>query len=208
MFGKLKKLWNDRGFELIVALCVGLFLIFGVWNWLNKKKGTWTKDKRWYPTSSIRPNYTTTSKVGANDTNVNNTSTKAPRQDSKGELECRRVLRELYGKPFKKCRPNFLKNKALDNNQNLELDCFDKITLANGTEVLLGVEYHGRQHYEYIPYFHGSNKQAFETQKYRDYIKKQMCRENRVELVEVPYKVKLENIKNYLVKELDKRGLL
>ena len=69
----------------------------------------------------------------------------------------------------------------------------------------LAVEYNGIQHYKYVPFFH-NNKEAFLNQKYRDQMKRQMCKENGVFLIEVPYAVKVENIKDFLVKELRKIG--
>lgn len=198
MFDNLKNLWENRGFEIMVGVCIFMLLIFGIWNTFKKKKGSWTNPRDFRRSINVSKPH-----VSKNPTRVYRKPA-----DSKGELECRRVLRKLYGRAFNKCRPDFLKNKALNNNQNLELDCFDEITLADGTVVPIGVEYHGIQHYQYVPFFHGKNKHVFETQKYRDYIKKQMCKDNRVVLIEVSYKVKLENIEEYLINELEKRNLL
>ena len=44
-------------------------------------------------------------------------------------------------------------------------------------ELQLGIEYNGRQHYEFTPYFH-KNEQAFLDQKYRDELKYKRCKEN------------------------------
>ena len=67
----------------------------------------------------------------------------------------------------------------------------------------LGVEYHGKQHYEYVPYFH-KNKEAFYNQKYRDELKKRMCKDNGIILIEVPYTVKEQDIENFLTKQIRK----
>ncbi len=50
----------------------------------------------------------------------------------------------------------------------------------------LMVEVHGKQHYEYIPFFHGS-KLGFVKSKLRDNDKKEWCDINNIELVELPY---------------------
>ena len=65
---------------------------------------------------------------------------------------------------LEKIRPSFLENKALNNGLNLEIDCYND-------ELKLGCEYNGRQHYKFTPFFH-KNYEAFNNQKYRDYIKK------------------------------------
>ena len=69
----------------------------------------------------------------------------------------------------------------------------------------LAVEYNGAQHYKYIPYFH-RNKEHFMNQKYRDDMKRRICKENGIMLVEVPYTVKIDDIYGYLQKELRRLG--
>ena len=114
--------------------------------------------------------------------------------ESKGEVECRRVMQKLFDKPFYKIRPRFLNNPVTFGTNNLELDCFNE-------ELNLAVEYDGAQHYKYIPYFH-KTYEAFLNQRYRDYMKEQMCKENHIKLIRVPYTVKIENIEDYIVEKL------
>ena len=71
---------------------------------------------------------------------------KKKRGDSKGEIECRTVLENIFKRPFRKKRPSFLENKALNNGLNLEIDCYNE-------ELKLGCEYNGRQHYKFTPFF-------------------------------------------------------
>jgi hypothetical protein len=156
-----------------------LFLIgCFIYNKINKKQGTW--DKTYHFEFSPRVN---TSPSGVNT---------RPNSDSKGETECRRVLTELFNKPFEKVRPSFLNNPVTGGNHNLELDCFN-------AELGLACEYNGAQHYKYIPFFH-RNKEAFMNQKYRDDLKRRLCKEAGVILIEVPYTVK--NIKSYIYNQL------
>jgi len=49
---------------------------------------------------------------------------------------------------------------------------------------------------------------AFRNQQYRDYMKKQKCKENKVDLIEVPHTVAFEDMENYIIKELEKAGLV
>ena len=117
--------------------------------------------------------------------------------DSAGETECRRVLEEHFGKAFPKCRPDFLKNNVTSTDistYNMELDCYND-------DLKLAVEYNGRQHYNYVPHFH-KNREAFYNQKYRDELKRIKCREHGVHLIEVPYTISVDKIKDYILEML------
>lgn len=118
------------------------------------------------------------------------------KNDSIGEQICRYHLNQRFNKPFLKERPDFLKNPVT--NTNLELDCFCR-------ELGLALEYNGRQHYEFTPKFHKS-KNDFYNQKYRDQIKKQLCYENKIDLIEVPFSVSHEEIPIYIDQALEKLG--
>lgn len=165
--------WNKHGFE--VALVISIFIIIVMALVRMGKKGTW--NDRLYGISS------------------NTLEKKKPPTESKGEIECRKVLEALYKKPFPKDRPSILRNPVTED-FNLELDCYNE-------ELKTAVEYQGAQHYKYIPYFHKS-KESFHNQKYRDLLKRQMCEKAGIVLIEVPYTVKHENIKEYLIENLKK----
>ena len=62
----------------------------------------------------------------------------------------------------------------------------------------MAVEYNGIQHYKYTPYFHRNHDQ-FTNQKYRDDMKRRMCKDNGVYLIEVPYTVKLPDIEEFII---------
>jgi len=168
---------NDPFMALIIVCIVGI-LIYGLFCWCTNKQGKWS-DYFMIP-----------------DKYNENKNYKKDSRDSKGELECRRILEKIFRKAFSKDRPEFLNNPVTGGSYNLELDCYNK-------ELGLAVEYSGAQHYKYIPYFH-KNKEAFLNQKYRDYMKKQMCKDNNIVLIEVPYTVKIEHIENFLRNELRK----
>lgn len=121
-------------------------------------------------------------------------------KESSGERECRSALESIFGKKFNKIRPDFLRNTVTDGNNNLELDCFCP-------ELKLAVEYNGAQHYKFIPYFH-KNKETFLNQKYRDELKRRMCTDNGITLIEVPYTVSVSDIKMFLVAKLRDHGFL
>lgn len=113
---------------------------------------------------------------------------------SKGELACKTYLENRFGLEFKKVRPNLLKNNVTGN--NLELDLYNE-------ELNLAVEYNGKQHYKYCPGVHKSYEH-FQTQKYRDEIKKHLCKDNNIILIEVPYWIK--DIDEYLETQLSNNG--
>ena len=185
MFDKLRDLWDNNGFEILVGLSLALILIYGLYRIITKKKGTWS-DKYYYNGQDIRQPF--------------NENKKFLPKESKGEIECRRVLQKIFNKPFNKARPNFLNNPVTGGNFNLEIDCFD-------SELGIGIEYDGEAHYKYIPFFH-KNKEAFYNQQYRDYMKNTLCKENGIILIRVPYTVKLENIEHFIKKELIKLKII
>ena len=184
MLDKIKKTWKNNGFEMVFVGClilIGILAIFKI-----GEKGTWS-NAYLYDKNMIASKKKTHS-------DWNNTDSLQPKKTSSGELECRRVLQKIFNKPFNTIRPDFLRNPVTGDNFNLELDCYDD-------SLKLGVEYQGQQHYKYIPYFH-KNKEAFRNQCYRDELKRRMCRDNRINLIEVPHTIKVQNIEDYIRKEL------
>lgn len=114
---------------------------------------------------------------------------------SSGELECRRVLESIFpGYRFPSSRPDFLSNPVTGGRFNLELDCYNE-------ELRLAVEYNGAQHYAYVPHFH-SSRAVFQNQMYRDELKRRMCRDHDVTLIEVPFTVETGRIRAFLTARL------
>lgn len=126
--------------------------------------------------------------------NKENKSRRWMPQMSKGEQRCKIYLEDLFKRPFNKIRPNLLKNSVTGH--NLEIDLYND-------ELKLGVEYNGLQHYKFCPGIH-KNFEHFQTQRYRDEMKKMMCKDAGITLIEVPYTEK--DIEKYLFKELNIRG--
>jgi len=117
-------------------------------------------------------------------------------KESKGEAECRRVLEAMFMRPFPNQRPAFLVNTITG--KPLELDCYN-------ADLGLAVEYNGRQHYNYTPGMHKTHD-AFRAQQYRDDMKRRMCEENGIILIEVPYSIGVDSIQNYLTDKLRENG--
>lgn len=119
--------------------------------------------------------------------NPENTSFK-----SKGEEVTCKALESIFNVPFNTVRPDFLKSPITG--QNLELDCYNQ-------DINVAAEYNGRQHYEYTPKWH-KNYQDFRNGQYRDFIKQQLCKENGIKLITVPYTVGFNNIKAHLQRNM------
>jgi hypothetical protein len=162
--------WKDYGLSIVV-LSVIAFMIFW-WVVTNLYVKSVTK--------SSMPRFATYTTPVSSDV-------------SKGEAECRRVLEEYFGVKFEKVRPDFLRNpvtSSANNKFNLELDCYN-------ADLKIAVEYNGKQHYSFVPFFH-RNTDAFTNQKYRDQLKRMLCRDNGVTLIEVPYTISVPKIKEFL----------
>lgn len=193
-----KELWNSYGCSVLLALSLSFLLIVGFLQILSGKTGSWSSS---YDYDPLKYNYYdnvdiskfyNVNKVG--NSNINSNSKK----QSKGEVECRRVLENIFKKPFPNKRPKFMNNEVT--NFNLELDCYNP-------ELSLAVEYNGKQHYKFLPYFH-KNKEAFRNQQYRDYMKRELCKKYGINLIEVPYTVKVRDIETYIRKGLRKYGYI
>ncbi len=119
--------------------------------------------------------------------------------ESKGELECRRVLESIFKVPFPKARPDFLFNEVTG--QNLELDMFNP-------HLKLACEYNGKQHYHFNSFMHNNSHSNFHNQKYRDNIKRKVCKQLGITLLEVPYTVKIDEIEEFIISKLKNYNLI
>lgn len=81
----------------------------------------------------------------------------------------------LFGKSFPKQRPEWLRSPS---GSWMELDGYC-------SELRLAFEHHGRQHYEFIPFFH-KGKQDFLRRRKLDQLKARLCRNKGVVLIEIP----------------------
>jgi hypothetical protein len=181
-----KKNWFDfenKGYlYTLIFGCLGIMVFVLLYRKLTRQKGRWSKNLSLNNIYRYRGDYQPSNNIA----------------ESKGEIECRRFLETIFQVPFPKARPDFLKNPVTGN--NLEIDCFNP-TLK------LGVEYNGQQHYYYTSFFH-RNVDASTNQKYRDELKRRMCQENGINLIEVPYTIKLNDIGPFLNLKLIQLGYL
>lgn len=193
VFSYLKQQWQKNSVGVFFSALAVLVVLIALCQLIRGERGTWSAELTGIPivirSRSIQPPSST------------GTSARASFKTSKGQLECRRVLETLYpGYSFPSARPDFLNNPVTGGKANLELDCYNP-TLA------IAVEYNGRQHYEYTSYFH-PNKDAFYNQRYRDDLKRRLCAEHGITLIEVPYTVKQAEIRSFLTQRLRAAGKL
>lgn len=183
----------DKYTRQIILFCVFLLFVFALFNFLTRRKGSYTNYDETIKALFELP-FTPRKPVGLETPIFENRhfSVNSNGTQSKGEQECKRSIEEIMQKPFTKHRPDFLKNEVTG--KNLELDCYND-------ELKLAIEYNGVQHYEYTPVFH-KNKDSFYNTKYRDKMKETLCRKNGVTLIVVPYTVKLQDIKKYIQEKL------
>jgi len=158
-----------------------------VYNKLTGKEGTWSRSVPFNGLSlvdSLKMNSPLNEEV---------VRPASPAPSSRGERRVKTFLEKMFQRPFRKQRPTFLNNPVTGGTYNLELDCYNE-------ELQLAVEFNGRQHYEYVPFFH-KNKEAFLNQKYRDEMKRRKCYERGILLIEVPY-TEEKKLETYLLQRL------
>lgn len=180
-FEKISEWWKKHGFEALLILSIVIIVVIAFVR--IGKKGTWAKNISTPQSERVSGGNTFTKDRGS--------------RESKGEIECRLVLEKHFGRSFAKARPSLLRN-PVTKNFNLELDCYNP-------ELKIACEYNGSQHYKFTPYFH-RNREAFQNQQYRDELKRRMCADNGIFLIEVPYTVKHENIKDFILKKLSEKN--
>jgi hypothetical protein len=189
--------WKKYKFSMAVALSVLFILII----WLTKAVMRCSSFESYIPST-----FDFVNDFDINDYIPNNIPhpvvvqpTAPPRPtSSKGEDTCRKVFESIYKRPFTKCRPPFLLNVVTGSKHALELDGYNE-------DLKIAFEYNGEQHYKYIPYFH-KTKDSFYNQKYRDEMKRRLCMEHNVHLIEVPYHV--SNIRAFISEQLSEKKLL
>ena len=179
ILAQLKFYYNEYGFQYMIYISIIFIILLGLYNLLTRNKGKYT----WYKNTSSSSGDEYIYNITSDDANT-----------SKLELKSKIILETIFKKPFVRIRPDFLKNKVTG--KNMELDIYNE-------ELKLAIEVNGNQHYKYIPYFHGKeNKHKFYEQRYRDELKKLLCKENGITLIEIPYDVGEYGLKSYILQQL------
>jgi hypothetical protein len=123
---------------------------------------------------------------------------KKSKKQSKGEIECKKVLDKIYNTDFQVQVRNlpWLKNPKTKRNLELDLYC---------PELKIACEYHGKQHYEVVKRFHRKGAVDLKYQQWKDNLKYELCNEAGVYLITVPYTVPLDKIEAFILYFLPER---
>ena len=108
------------------------------------------------------------------------------------ERICRSYLKQLFGKPFPKSRPNWLKSSR---GGQLELDGYCKA-------LRLAFEHQGEQHYRRVPHWESNRK--FKLGLQDDKEKQSLCKKHGVRLIAIPElfsMTKLEDLQQFIYDE-------
>ena len=115
-------------------------------------------------------------------------------QKGKRESHIRRILQNIFQKPFPSVKPSWLVNHKT--RRKLEIDCFN-------FELRIAVEVQGEQHYTYLPFLH-KTYENFLKQQERDLLKSKIIKERGIRLIQVPYNVETNELEKFLMIELNR----
>jgi len=171
---------------ILVVISFLIILFFTLFSLISKKNGSYSNifsklipEKTWYPDNF--ENYQEMKKF-----------------ESKGEKIARECIQNILKKPFTNQRLPDLKNP--NTNRNLEIDCFN-------SDLKIGIEYHGRNHYTFIPFFHKSFEEFKKSQE-RDFYKMEMCNKLGIFLIIVPYNLEHSKICDFIKSQLTKYKII
>lgn len=116
---------------------------------------------------------------------------------SQGHSEriCRDTFEKMFGERFPKVKPDWLLNGR---GNRMEIDGYCE-------HLKIGFEYHGQQHYRFVKYFHGDETNLALRQQ-DDHLKRTLCREHDVLLIEVPFELPLEQLPVFIKQSLSISG--
>jgi len=126
-------------------------------------------------------------------------SYKQKKKHKYGEREERvRSLTEklFYPLKFPSVRPDWLLNP--ETKKPMEIDLYCK-------ELKLGLEVQGQQHYKYKENFH-KTKENFLKMQQRDALKRVILKKVGIRLIEIPYYIPNDNLKEYILRQLASPG--
>ena len=115
-------------------------------------------------------------------------------QKGKRESHIRRILQNIFQKPFPSVKPAWLVNDKT--RRKLEIDCYNH-------ELRIAVEIDGEQHSKYLPFLH-KTYENFLKQQERDLLKSKIIKERGIRLIRVPHTIETNELEKFLMNELNK----
>jgi len=98
-------------------------------------------------------------------------------RSNKTENLVRQFFETVLNKPFKGASPEWLQ---IEGERKCILDGLN-------TDLKIAFEYHGEQHYHYIPHFHDRANNSLKYQQERDQKVRTLCEANGIKLIEIKY---------------------
>ena len=109
------------------------------------------------------------------------------------ERLCRHYFEQLTGLEFPSVKPKWLLNAK---NHRMELDGYCK-------ELLLAFEHQGKQHYQKIEHFNRRDE-SLNWRLESDVLKRKICEERSITLIEVPYWVKSDSLPEWIANHISR----
>lgn len=115
------------------------------------------------------------------------------------EAIIRAIFEKIFNAHFPKVRPKWLMGSS---GYPLELDGYNE-------ELKIAFEYHGEQHFKknYFTNLKKNSDLAFDKQQLDDSIKRNVCLDNGVTLIEIPYTIKASEYVNYIFESCNKKNI-
>lgn len=166
----VKIIWKDYRWELFAVLSILILILFYYFSNQDEYKGLQLKYR------------------------IEKSPSPLKRNKYKYETECKRIVENIFGLPFIKVRPDFLKNPKTG--RNLELDLYNK-------NLKIAIEYQGAQHRTFTPFFH-KTQQDFLYQLEKDKYKVERCKAEGINLICIPDHIPFDELEGYIKNQLSK----
>ncbi|NVM55630.1 MAG: hypothetical protein HWN66_18160 [Candidatus Helarchaeota archaeon] len=116
--------------------------------------------------------------------------------EGRSERVCRSIFETIFKDKFPKVRPDWLVN---DRGNQMELDGYNQ-------KLALAFEYQGFQHYHFVEFFH-ETEGDFKQRVADDEKKRELCDQNGITLIEIPYTVPYKQMPDYILTKCEENKI-